>query len=244
MLPWQNPAEFDGVMEGIDAFPAYIYRAKFGFNFDSMKDKIDRYLSCAQKIKEERNLSDPEEGNSTTGVHFNYDTEEGWDVPHNWEEFNELFNFIEMVTPFLLDTWFGVQIPIPMSVGESWINVHRKGGSTSAHHHQNACISIVAYLNVPENSGRFLVDNPLRPYKCSEPLAPGSEDRMWGPIEVESGDILFFPGWLTHKTEKSQTDEPRYVLSANLKTLPVHPAFKQWEYVGRKINTTDQSVDS
>ena len=34
MLPWQNPAEFDGVMEGIDAFPAYIYRAKFGFNFE------------------------------------------------------------------------------------------------------------------------------------------------------------------------------------------------------------------
>ena len=27
-------------------------------------------------------------------------------------------------------------------------------------------------------------------------------DKIWGPIEVETNDVLFFPGWLTHKTEK------------------------------------------
>ena len=126
-----------------------------------------------------------------------------------------------------------------MSVAESWINVHRKGGWTEAHHHQNACIAIAAYLEVPENSGNLLIENPLRPYKCSEPIAQNSTDLIWGTIEVETNDVLFFPGWLTHKTELNSTDNPRYVLSTNLSTLNGVGGDPTWHYYGRKINTTD-----
>ena len=137
-----------------------------------------------------------------------------------------------------MTTWFKA-LPCHMSVSESWINVHRKGGWTQAHHHQNACIAIAAYLEVPENSGNLLIENPLRPYKCSEPLSQNSEDLIWGPIEVETNDVLFFPGWLTHKTESNPTDNPRYVLSTNLAYLTGLSGIPPVSYTHLTLPTTD-----
>lgn len=42
------------------------------------------------------------------------------------------------------------------------------------------------------------------------------DKREWEYIEVESGDVLFFPGWMTHKTEKNLSDKDRYVMSLNI----------------------------
>ena len=39
----------------------------------------------------------------------------------------------------------------------------------------------------------------------------------WEPIEVKTNDVIFFPGWLRHKTEKNNSDENRYVMSANMR---------------------------
>ena len=229
-----QPNEFD-YMQGIDAFPAYIYKAKYPFDFKSLQSKIDDYLKKSKEFSTEKNLGDPEAGNAITGVHFNHEFRGAGEYPppHMWDEFTHFFGFLELSIPFLMNEWFGVDHAFNMNCGESWINVHRKGGWTTAHHHQNATISIAAYLEVPENSGNFLVENPLRPYKCSEPLSQGYlSDKIWGPIEVESGDVLFFPGWLTHKTEKSKTDNPRYVLSTNYQVCPPGPSGKRFTYAG------------
>ena len=238
-MDFQYANEFD-YMVGIDAFPPYIYKTKFDFKFDTFRDKVDQYLKDSKKLSTRLRAGDPEDGDAITGVHFNnhcencyaFDDIKIWDVPHNWKEFEDFFNFVELTTPFLMGEWFECYTTHKMHVSQSWINVHRKDGWTTPHHHQNATISIAAYLDVPENSGNFLVENPLRPYKCSEPLAENYN--FWGPIEVETGDVLFFPGWLTHKTEKNKTDNPRYVLSTNIQCMPTHPAFPDWGYEGRK----------
>jgi len=231
-MEFQYPNEFD-FMHGIDAFPAYIYKTKFNFNFESFKDKVDKYLSDSKKLSTENNYVDPEEGDAITGVHFNYD-KNIWDVPHNWKEFETFFEFIETVSPFLVKTWFQHTGNFKMHVTESWINVHNKGGWTTPHHHQNSTISIAAYLNVPEGSGDLMVENPLKPYKCSEPLPMGYDH--WGKIEVETNDVLFFPGWLTHKTEKNNTNNPRYVLSTNMMLMPPnYPCIPRWGYEGRNL---------
>lgn len=226
-----NLREWDH-MVGIDAFPPYIYRTRWNFRFKEFKDKVDQYLADSKKLSTEKNVGDPEAGDATTGVHFNYDTDQGWNVPHNWEEFTDFFTFVEMNVPFLMDEWFQHAGEFKMHVGESWINVHNKGGWTTAHHHQNSTISLVAYLDVPSgDSGDFMVENPMKPYKCSEPL-PNNYDH-WGEIEVKTGDVLFFPGWLTHKTGVNNTNSPRYVLSVNMSVLPNHPVFPTWSYEGR-----------
>lgn len=234
-MDFQYHNEFD-FMEGIDAFPAYIYKTNFNFNFKSFQPKVDNYLKESKKISTAKGWGDPENGDAITGVHLNnvggYKVETDWDVPHNWQEFEKFFEFVEYVSSFLMTTWYKSP-PCHMSVSESWINVHRKGGWTEAHHHQNACIAIAAYLEVPEKSGNLLIENPLRPYKCSEPLSQDSTDLIWGPIEVETNNVLFFPGWLTHKTELNPTDNPRYVLSTNLIYLNGLTSKPKWHYQGR-----------
>jgi len=46
------------------------------------------------------------------------------------------------------------------------------------------------------------------------------KNRMWRPVEVETNDVLFFPGYLEHKTEVNKTDEKRYIMSINI-SVPV-----------------------
>ena len=38
----------------------------------------------------------------------------------------------------------------------------------------------------------------------------------WEYIDVQTNDVLFFPGWLTHKTEVNKTNQNRYVMSLNV----------------------------
>ena len=39
----------------------------------------------------------------------------------------------------------------------------------------------------------------------------------WVTIPVKTNDVIFFPGWLLHRTEPNQVDEKRYVMSINIK---------------------------
>ena len=58
----------------------------------------------------------------------------------------------------------------------------------------------------------------MQAYKYSEPLHPDYWNGMeWEAIDVKTNDVIFFPGWLRHKTEKNTSDESRYVMSANIK---------------------------
>ena len=38
----------------------------------------------------------------------------------------------------------------------------------------------------------------------------------WRRIDVSQGDVIFFPGWLRHKTEPNYTNERRLILSMNI----------------------------
>ena len=69
-MDFQYPNEWD-FMEGIDAFPAYIYKTKFNFNFKSFQSKVDEYLKASKELSTKNNWKDPENGDAITGVHFN-----------------------------------------------------------------------------------------------------------------------------------------------------------------------------
>ena len=112
---------------------------------------------------------------------------------------------------------------VQKSILKSWINVHPQGAYTDEHMHHGVLMAVAAYLHVPKNGGNLLVKNPLTPYKFSEPTHRDyfsdhiSESGLeWTPIKVETGDVLFFPGWLQHKTEKNMSKEFRFVMSWNI----------------------------
>lgn len=84
-------------------------------------------------------------------------------------------------------------------ITNSWMNKHYRTGQTIEHIHGGVEFAVVIYLTVPKNSGNFEL----------------FYNDKWNVIEVESNDVLVFPGNILHRTQESQSDEPRIVISVN-----------------------------
>ena len=214
-------SDLEMLCEPLDAFPPYIYKAKFDFKFENIRDKVDTFLNDVAIIKEEHGLGDPENDGGISSVHYahadKYEYENHrFGLPYTWPEFKEYYNFLQYVMGSICSEW-GYDPNWQRQIEESWINVHPPGAWTGEHHHQNAMFATTAYLSKPKNSGEFLVRNPLEIYKKGEPTHPDywNMQRYWAPINVDTNDILIFPGWVTHKTQKNHSEENRYILSSN-----------------------------
>tara|TARA_X000001388_G_C2217175_1_gene117737 strand:- start:572 stop:1108 length:537 start_codon:yes stop_codon:yes gene_type:complete len=89
-----------------------------------------------------------------------------------------------------------------------WSHVHYPLESTNTHnhnenHHQK---SFVFYVNVPLDSGKFVID-----------LSIINGPRI--PISPVQGNLLLFPPWLPHLVTKNYANEPRISISGNLEIL-------------------------
>ena len=199
-------------MKSYNPFPI-IHRCKYDFNFEksSLKARTMGHMEAAKSVIEENKYDTMEKGGGTTSVVISREV-----PPHVWEEFEDFMPWFYERVNRIWDLWH--LTPMNKMLSESWINVHPKGAWTAAHHHQNVTVACAAYLHVPEGSGRFMVKNPYSIYKLGEPLDYNYYDMEmdWEYIDVQTNDVLFFPGWLTHKTEVNKTDKNRYVMSLNV----------------------------
>ena len=203
--------------EHINPFP-YIYKSKFDFEFDTVKDKVEKYINDSQEVIEEKKIITPERDGGISGValHSRPGYFDDHNYPHNW--FGE--DFIEFLHDSILTIWnerfFRGTGKI---IQRSWINCHNKGGYTGEHLHHGINLACACYLKVPDNSGGLQIKNPLSAYDTGEPKIEDYYHREydWVTIPVKTNDVIFFPGWLLHRTEPNQVDEKRYVMSINIK---------------------------
>lgn len=193
-------------MKILDPWSPVVLQEHFSMDWESIKPVVDRMFM------ELRGNSELEIGGTST-VELNA---RGIN-PIMMPEFRELQRYIDSKLPQVIDTW---KIPRAMyGPLKSWINEHPKGAYTTEHVHRNTQIAVAYYLKVPENSGRLLVRDPAEAYWINYPSQPRGLDEFWYPIDVKAGDIVFFPGWLQHKTEPNNSDENRYVMSINYSFL-------------------------
>ena len=229
---FQMRKELDTLAVGLDAFPAYIYKFNYDFKWDSgLGDKVEQYLNDTKELIKKNNLTDPEADGGVSSVHWNYSNsiasvassnkggdygEHPFGLPKDWPEFEDFYGYLNYILGLVCEEW-GYNPNWDRKITESWMNVHPKGAWTTEHHHQNVMFATSAYIKKPNNSGNFLIRNPLEILKKSEPTDTSywNHKKYWAPIEVETGDVLIFPGWLTHKTEVSRSEEKRYILSTN-----------------------------
>ena len=197
-------------MKSHNPFP-YILKSKFDFKFDTFRDKVDGHIIAAKEQIDVHKYDTFEKGGGVTSVVINKII-----PPHVWDEFETFRPWLYERVNRVWDTW--KLSPMEKHLSDSWINMHPPGAWTAEHHHQNVTVAVAAYLHVPEGSGRFMVKNPFAQYKLGEPLDYNyySQGMDWESIDVKTGDVLFFPGWLTHKTEVNESEEDRYVMSLNI----------------------------
>ena len=177
-----------------------------GLDWSSIKPRVDALID-----KVTRNTS-LEKGGGISTVDLQDDPV---DQPHTWTEFDQLRQWIMPRIDEAVALWKLTNQRY--EVTNSWVNRHDKGAWTDEHTHPGVQIAIAFYLYAPPNSGRIMFRDPLAYHWAGQPSeyrhTTGSE---WYPVDIATGDLFIFPGWLPHKTEVNQSNESRYVFTVNL----------------------------
>ena len=63
--------------------------------------------------------------------------------------------------------------------------------------------------------------NPLEYVKSMESYDPGYETgHQWHRVKIEEDTLYLWPSWLKHKTQASESDQPRVVMAINFVGVP------------------------
>jgi uncharacterized protein (TIGR02466 family) len=136
--------------------------------------------------------------------------------PHAHPVFESFFRWQHQLAQEVLFNGFNLVDTMPYWVEKSWCNVHLNGGYTKAHAHGMSALSIVAYIDLPENSGYLEVKDPHYDLKnIHKRNNTDTDEDEWAVIPAVTGDVIFFPGWLQHRTQPNSSDKERWIVSTN-----------------------------
>jgi uncharacterized protein (TIGR02466 family) len=191
-------------------FTPYIYKLHFDFDWNELKPVCEELIQ-GSKAKGAYQL--------TNG----HTSQLNGKKPYDLKEFASFYSWVMSLIPAIARRSIGEESSQLMdingaamnySVINSWVNVHQPEGITKEHNHACTAWVIAAYLNVPENSGNIKFRDPLEYSKSG--YYHDDPQWMWKSVPITSGDVLVFPGWLIHKTEKNMSQEDRWVLTTNI----------------------------
>jgi hypothetical protein len=206
-------------IEKIKVLPEVLVKLHYNFDFEyNLKAKCDKTIEYSKNREEKVPL---EYGDAVSTVIHNTNGE-----PHTWVENKKFIQFLNANMPYILEQ-FGLARQ-PIGVSNSWVNRHSRGGETLEHMHQFVDLVVSSYLFCPEGSGNLLVRDPLEYHRWHDVIENSfftqeKHRHPWIEVPVKTNDVLIFPGWLLHKTEKSNSDIDRYVMTINLKYGPGGP---------------------
>ena len=199
-------------IEKIKILPEIAIKLNYNFDFENLlKSKCDETIEYSKKQEEKVPL---EYGNAVSTVIHNTNGQ-----PHTWIENKKFIQFLNSNMQYIVKE-FGL-VYQRISISNSWINQHSKGGETLEHMHQFVDLVVSCYLFCPEESGNLLVRDPLEYHRWHDLIEDSfikktKYQHPWIEIPVKTNDVIIFPGWLNHKTEKSDSDINRYVMTINL----------------------------
>ena len=100
----------------------------------------------------------------------------------------------------------------------SWININRKTNSNNKHFHFDSGIFLsgVYYVKVPEDSGRIRFYDPRPTLISTAAHQLYFEESAWMWLQPIEGAVLYFPSWLEHDVEPSESDEDRISIAFNI----------------------------
>ena len=223
-------------MVDLNPFP-YLFKSKYDFKFDTFKEKVLKDIKRSKHIVEQTGMQTPEREGGFTSILLTGTEIDGelWVPPHKWPELDHFVKtWLPMQAKKLWKEWNMSPMAVPY-ISESWTNERCRGSFTEGHHHHNCQIALSCYLDVPEKSGRLMIKDPMDNYSHSRPLNYNHEPlgKNWRYIDVETNDVLFFPGYISHQTERSEADDKRYIMSINI-------AFAN---IGAHIALSEKTID-
>jgi uncharacterized protein (TIGR02466 family) len=101
-------------------------------------------------------------------------------------------------------------------IDQCWSNVHYNNSITIEHSHSLYPIVATLYVKSEKNSGNLVLINPMEYSLTHIPYGVPIENKTETSINVATGDLVLFPGWVRHKTAENLSNQPRIVLSFNI----------------------------
>ena len=110
-------------------------------------------------------------------------------------------------------------------VDNFWINFNKTSSSNMLHTHPNSQISGVYYIQVPENSGKILFENP-HTFDAFSEIQSYSDDFKYDTsqyyavdIQGKEGLLLVFPSYLRHGVHINKSELDRISISFNARVI-------------------------
>jgi uncharacterized protein (TIGR02466 family) len=138
------------------------------------------------------------------------------DAPHLWDETRLLNGWLRGQAEKVLTAWnlnyntFGIT--------KSWVNSHFEGAWTDTHDHGDSHLVCSVYIQQPENGGNLEFENKERTLFAGYPRFAQNQSKLhnyFTEVEVKQGDVVFFPGWLSHKSQPNKSLQRRIVMGMN-----------------------------
>jgi uncharacterized protein (TIGR02466 family) len=101
-------------------------------------------------------------------------------------------------------------------VFQTWANTTPKDGYIEPHLHGNMAFTAVLYVDASPAQGNIILENPMDMVLMTQPISPDVKYPMGQEIEVNTGDLLMFPGYLKHRVLPNTIDRDRLILGFNI----------------------------
>lgn len=188
------------MITAIDPFRPYIFKTKFDFSKLEISNRLDDTIF---------------QFNDLELYEKNFQTTNHTAQPHTWASFSEYIGFVnETIDKIWEISGFA---DLQRYITSSHMNRYTEGYALREHAHPGVDLVVTGYIKKPTGSGNIEVRNPLE-YQWHTLPINGHPDESWRTIPIEEGDVLIFPGWLYHRTQKSETNDPRITISMMIRT--------------------------
>ena len=187
-------------------FPNLVWRSRYEWDLGSILPVCNRLVN-GSTIKTAL-------GKGDTGSSVNNRREQ----PHTAVEFKDYYEWLATeLDDILFKKWNMMDVQFGCST--SWVNYQDASSLTESHVHRGVPLTTISYISVPENSGYLELADPLESFWRLQPKP--SPNKGWYKVPIRSGDVIMFPGWIEHRTEKHNGAKGnlRWALVSNIAPL-------------------------
>lgn len=128
------------------------------------------------------------------------------------KELSELILFHSKIYWRMLD----IDERLSPRIDQCWSNIHKAGSFTLQHSHSLMPMVATFYLKSEKNSGNLILTNPAEYSITNIPFSKSIEQKIETELSVKTGDLVFFPGYIRHKTGENYSGSDRVVISFNI----------------------------
>lgn len=133
---------------------------------------------------------------------------------HTYSEFKPLAEFIEQESKKYWDM-LGYYPDIYPKIWKSFGIINPEEGDAYPHNHCRSPLLAIIYLEAHKDCGNHVFQNPLDLVLGSQPIKMPYKNFL-SSLEVKTGSVIIFPGWLKHYAETNNSGKPRVSFDAAL----------------------------